>query len=94
MAKYDKPENVKYMQAQIEATIATLAHLFDIKNEQLSQIEMPRFCFCHFQDNYRPETNEIWMEPEGITPYRISSIVAEFLYCTVNPDIFRQQHEL
>jgi len=93
MAKYDKPENVEYMQAQVNTAICALAHLFGIKDEELDRIVMPKFYFCHAHDSYCPEVNEICMEPEGITPYRIGSITAEFLYCTVNPEIFKQEHK-
>ena len=93
-AKYNTPKNIKYMRTQIHEAICTLAHLFSIEEDGLRHMVMPRFSFCHFHDNYYPETNEISMHHEGITPYRIGSIAAEFLYYTVNSEIFHQKNKL
>jgi len=93
IAKYNTPENRKFMQTEIEAAISALAHLFSVKDEELEHMVMPEFTFC-FVDDYSPELNEISMKPEGITPYRISSLVEEFLYYKVNPEIFHQRHKV
>ena len=94
IAKYKTPENIKFVKTQIKTAIFSLALLFGIKDEELKHIVMPELSFWNLPDGYSSEIHEIYMHPEGITPYRIGSVTGEFLYYTVNPEIFHQKDEI
>jgi len=94
IAKHRTPENINFVKAQIRSAVFSLAPLFSVKDEELKHIVMPELSFWNLPDGYGSKIHEIYMHPEGITPYRIGSITGEFLYYATNPEIFYQKEEV
>jgi hypothetical protein len=94
MARFDTPEKIEFMQNEIEQAILALSNLFGLKAQELASIDMPEFEFCNYYDGYNLLLNEISMDPEGITLYRIGAVAGEFLYYATNPEIFYQKEEV
>ena len=86
--RFDRPEDIKFMQNELRQAIWSLSDLFGLKDQDLASIDMPGFTFDMLFDGYDMSLNEIYMCSKEITPYRIGFAAGQFLYSKVNPEIF------